>query len=81
VSNSRDRSIKLAQYRTIKSLRYYLLVAQNKTSVEVYGRLSEDAVFTYEVYESLEQNILLPALDAVLPMSEVYKYIEFVEEV
>lgn len=76
-----DRSIKLAQYRKIKPLRYYLLVAQNKPSVEVYGRTADDAVFTYEVYENLNENIQLPALEIVLPMSEVYKYIEFVDEV
>jgi Uma2 family endonuclease len=75
-----DRSIKLAQYRKIKSLRYYLLVSQTKPMVEVYGRTSEEAVFTYEVYETLEESIHLPALDFELPMSEVYKYIEFVNE-
>jgi Uma2 family endonuclease len=75
-----DRGKKLAQYRKIRSLRYYLLVSQTAVSVEVYGRTNENLVFTYEAYESMEDTIKLPALEFELPMSEVYKYIEFVEE-
>ncbi len=75
-----DRSEKLAQYRKIKSLRYYLMVAQTTTSVEVYGRTSEGSVFTYEVYETMDAIIKLPVLDFEMPMSEVYKYIEFATE-
>lgn len=75
-----DRSEKLAQYRKIKSLRYYLLVAQTAPIVEVYGRTNEGSVFTYEVYETMDAVIQLPALDFEMPMSEVYKYIEFIAE-
>lgn len=75
-----DRSVKLHQYIKIKSLRYYLLVSQTQPYVEVYGRTSEEAVFTYTVYEGIEDTIKLPALEFELPMSEVYKYIEFVNE-
>jgi Uma2 family endonuclease len=75
-----DRSVKLAQYRKIKSLRYYLLVSQAKPMVEVYGRQNETSIFTYEVYESLEEIVQLPALDFVLPMNEIYKYIIFTPE-
>ena len=75
-----DRSVKLAQYRKIKSLRYYILVSQTKPMVEVYGRQNETSLFTYEVYESLEEVVLLPALDFALPMSDIYKYIIFTEE-
>lgn len=71
------RAEKLAQYRKIKSLRYYLLVAQTAPIVEVYGRTNEGSVFTYEVYETIDAVIQLPALDFEMPMSEVYKYIEF----
>jgi Uma2 family endonuclease len=75
-----DRSVKLAQYRKIKSLRYYILVSQAKPMVEVYGRQNETSIFTYEVYESLEEIVQLPALDFVLPMTEIYKYIIFTPE-
>ncbi len=75
-----DRGKKLAQYRKIRTLRYYLLVSQTAVSVEVYGRTNENSVFTYEAYESMEDIIKLPALEFEIPMSEVYKYITFVEE-
>lgn len=79
-TESYDRSVKLAQYRKIKSLRYYLLVSQVKPLVEVYGRANEESVFTYEVYESLEEIIKLPALEFEMPMREVYNYIKFIPE-
>ncbi len=75
-----DRSEKLARYRKIKSLRYYLLVSQTEPMVEVYGRANEGSVFTYEVYESMDAIIQLPALDFSMPMSKVYEYITFVAE-
>ncbi len=76
-----DRSIKLAQYRKIKSLRYYLLVSQSSTYVEIFGRKNENDLFTYDVAEGIDATIELPALDFALPMSKVYEYIEFAEEV
>ena len=79
-TESYDRSVKLAQYRKIKSLRYYLLVSQVEPLVEVYGRANEESVFTYEVYESLEEIIKLPALKFEMPMREVYNYIKFIPE-
>lgn len=76
-----DRSVKFAQYRKIKSLRYYLLVSQTAPIVEVYGKVNEGAsVFTYEVYEGLDAIIQLPALEFEMPMSKVYDYIEFSED-
>lgn len=73
-----DRSVKLAQYRKIKSLCYYLLVSQTASIVEVYGKVNEGAsVFTYEVYEGLDTTIELPSLQFSLPMSKVYEYVEF----
>ncbi len=75
-----DRAEKLAPYRKIKSIRYYLLVSQTNPVVEVYGRANEESVFTYEVYENMDAVIKLPALDFELPMGDVYKYIEFVQE-
>lgn len=72
-----DRSTKLAQYRKIKSLRYYLLVSQTEPFVEIYGRASENELFTYDVAEGMEAVVQMPALDFALPLSKVYEYIEF----
>ena len=75
-----DRSVKLAQYRKIKSLRYYLLVSQTAPVVEIYGRANENELLTYDVAEGMDAIIQLPLLDFALPMSKVYEYIEFGEE-
>jgi Uma2 family endonuclease len=75
-----DRSTKLAHYRKLKSLRYYLLVSQTKPMVEVYGRQSEASIFTYEAYESIDDTVQLSAIDFSLTMKDIYNYIVFNEE-
>ena len=72
-----DRSVKLAQYRKIKSLRYYLLVSQSQPFVEIFARTNENELFTYDVAEGMDAVIQMPALDFALPLSKIYEYIEF----
>ncbi len=72
-----DRSIKLHNYRKIKSLRYYLLVSQEKPMVEVFSRQEGNAIFSYNLFEDVN-DILEFADDAlVLALKDVYKGIEF----
>jgi Uma2 family endonuclease len=75
-----DRSAKLKRYRTIPSLRYYLLISQTNASVEVYARNSEDTLFTYDVVEGLDAFIDLPAIEFRLALADIYRYIVFVPE-
>jgi len=75
-----DRSVKLAQYRKIPSLKYYLLVSQSATSVEVYGRKNEQDLFTYQAYESMDDLIALPAINFSMLMQDIYAYITFSPE-
>ncbi len=75
-----DRSVKLAQYRKLKSLRYYLLVSQVAPYIEIYSRANENDLFTYDVAEGPEAVVDLAALDFALPVSKVYEYIEFGDE-
>ena len=76
-----DRSVKLAQYRKIKSLRYYLLVSQSAPYIEVFGRSNENDLFTYDVAEGMEAIMHLSALQFDLPLSRVYEYIDFLPAV
>ena len=72
-----DRSVKLAQYRKIKSLRYYLLVSQSLPFVEIFARTNENELFTYDVAEGMEAIIQMPALNFALSLAKIYEYIEF----
>ncbi len=72
-----DRSVKLAQYRKIKSLRYYLLVSQSLPFVEIFARTNENELFTYDVAEGMEAIIQMPALNFALSLGKIYEYIEF----
>jgi Uma2 family endonuclease len=75
-----DRSIKLAQYRKIPSLKYYLLVSQSACSIEAYGRNNEQELFTYQAYETMDDVITLPAINFSMRMQDIYAYITFSPE-
>lgn len=72
-----DRSVKLAQYRKIKSLRYYFLVSQSLPFVEIFARTNENELFTYDVAEGMEAIIQMPALNFALSLAKIYENIEF----
>lgn len=75
-----DRGIKWLRYRKISSLIYYLLVDQYKVMVELFSRIEETDVWTVTVYESLDDVIVLPRLNAELLLAAIYEDIELIEE-
>ncbi|MCU0374545.1 MAG: Uma2 family endonuclease [Chitinophagaceae bacterium] len=74
-----DRVKKWEQYRTIRSLRHFLLVSQQRYQVEMYSRSHEHALFYYQCFDGLEGIITFPDLGFNLPMQEVYSGLEIVE--
>jgi Uma2 family endonuclease len=71
-----DRGAKFEAYRTIESLKEYLLISQEKTLVEQYIRNGEGK-WTYTAAEGLENSIALPSIECTLSLSAVYKRVEF----
>lgn len=71
-----DRGAKFKAYKTIESLKEYLLVSQNEPSIEQFVR-NGDGKWTYAAVEGLESSIALPSIECTLNLSAVYKRVEF----
>lgn len=72
-----DRGEKWAHYRKIPSLRYYMMVSQQKPMVELYGRPHAQSLFYFESFESLDALVDLREMDVQIPMSTIYDGIVF----
>ena len=73
-TESYDKSTKADAYRKISSLRYYILIAQDKILIDVYERKNDFWKLTN--YENIEQIIKLEQLDIDVKLSEIYKDIK-----
>jgi Uma2 family endonuclease len=70
-----DRTDKLREYCSLPTLQYYLLIAQDEYTVEVYRREGER--WMYEFYTKLQDTIDLPFFEAQLPLQAVYQKVVF----
>lgn len=70
-SEKYDRGAKFAHYRSLPSLREYILVSQNERLVEVYHR-EDERRWSYESSQSGERAVL-PALGIELAVDEIYE--------
>lgn len=66
-----DRDDKLKEYSQMERLHYYLLVEQDKISVECFRR--NGTKWEYEWYEALSEVVEMPFFPLALPLSEVYE--------
>ena len=77
-SEKYDRGIKSQYYRSLPSLQHYLIVDQSQVQVELYTRQEGD--WLIQDFNQLDMAISLEAIGVELPVSEVYRGIEFGEE-
>lgn len=71
-----DRGEKFENYRSIDSLREYLLIEQLRPSVELRRRSAENEWSTSTI-ESLDQSVHLASIDIDLPLTSIYELVEF----
>jgi Uma2 family endonuclease len=71
-----DRGDKFAYYRSIPSLRAYLLLSQQRVSAELFLR-QPSGDWLFSVYTDPSDRIPLAALDTELSLAEVYDKVEF----
>src|SRR5580700_1406105 len=74
-----DRGQKFDQYRTLPSLREYLLAAQDAPRIEQWIRQPDDNWLRAET-KGRGASIQLASVDCVLPLPEVYDKIEWPAE-
>jgi Uma2 family endonuclease len=68
----RDRIEKKALYQRLSSLQHYVLVERDRPAVEVYDRGEDERWIGTRQVDGLEETLLLPAIEAEMPMSEIY---------
>ncbi|MEI8213411.1 MAG: Uma2 family endonuclease [Planctomycetota bacterium] len=74
-----DRGKKFEHYRTIPSLKHYVLIAQDRYSIDCFTR-SADGSWVLTSCQGLDGKILLDAIDGELVGAEVYDKVVFVSE-
>jgi Uma2 family endonuclease len=70
-----DRGLKFQHYRTIESLREYILVEQNQARIEQYIRKT-DNTWTLRDYLSLDVELKLDSIGVSIPLRTVYERVE-----
>lgn len=71
-----DRGKKFEHYRTIPSLQHYLLIAQDRYSIDCFSKKS-DGSWSLTSCQTLDQSLELDAIDCRLAASEVYDKVVF----
>ena len=74
-----DRGKKFDHYRTIPSLREYVLVSQDEPMVQRFVR-NDDDTWTLSAVSSLDQAALLSSIGIDLPLADVYERVDFTPE-
>ena len=73
-TESWDRGGKFRQYRDIPSLKEYVMVTQDRASVERYIRQTDGGWLLQEI-ESIEAAVRFDSIDVMVPLAEIYRNI------
>lgn len=71
-----DRGLKFQLYRTIESLREYVLVDQEQVRIEHYTRQADEG-WTLRDYQTLDEHLNMPSLGVSISLQRIYNRIEF----
>jgi Uma2 family endonuclease len=71
-----DRSQKFEQYRTLESLKEYMMISSQRVSVERFTR-QPDGSWNYIARASLEDSIDLKSVDCHLLLADLYEKVDF----
>lgn len=72
-----DRTEKFARYRTIQSLRDYLLISQDRPCIEHFVRQKGKRQWMYNVETELTSSIWIESIKCELKLADVYELVEF----
>ena len=71
-SEGYDRGGKFACYRTLPSLKQYVLVAQDRIAVDVLTRAEADNRWVLTAYDQPDRDVAFDAIGCIVPMAEIY---------
>jgi Uma2 family endonuclease len=75
-TESLDRTEKFAHYRTIPSLMDYILIAQDKPSVEHFTRQKGKRAWLYNAETELTSSLWIASLKCELKLADIYDLVE-----
>jgi Uma2 family endonuclease len=78
-TEARDRGEKLLAYRTLESLREYVLVSQAKAIVEQYTKDVQEN-WIHKATIGVKSKVRLESIEVELSLEEIYQRIDFEEE-
>ncbi|MCA6501289.1 MAG: Uma2 family endonuclease [Pseudanabaena sp. M135S2SP2A07QC] len=74
-----DRGEKFRKYRSIPSLREYILISQSEAYIEHYSKSASKSenidIWQFQISDRLDQKITLPSLNIEVSLSEIYRRI------
>lgn len=75
-TESNDRSWKFAHCRRLETLRDYVLISQERPSIEHYTRHDMD-LWTLQEVNGLGETLRLPSIECELPLANIYNRVVF----
>lgn len=75
-----NRGFKWKRYKRIPSLKYYLLIDQESVFVELFTRLGNSDMFSYQAFENMEDTIPFGDIEFTLAVKSIYAGIVLKEE-
>jgi Uma2 family endonuclease len=72
-----DRGKKFEHYRTMASLKEYLLIAQDRVSVAKFLRPNDAGQWTWTVQTEAEESVSLGSCGATIRIADIYAGVEF----
>ena len=67
-----DRGKKFEHYRTIDSLQEYVLISQDRVSVEWFARSKDHPGWSLNATQDIQGELQLTSIEYVVPVAEIY---------
>jgi Uma2 family endonuclease len=77
-TKSYDRGDKFKLYRDISTLKEYILIDSKNVGIECW-RINTRGYWQLEEYKTIDQVLLIPALQISIPLQEIYDGTDFVQ--
>lgn len=77
---NRDRTTKFKYYRSLASFKEYVLIEQNRPSIQTfYKETDEQGEIKWVSYffDGIEDTLVIRSIDVKIPLTEIYKNVEF----
>ncbi len=69
-----DKGQKFSFYRTLPSLKEYILISQDAYFIETFFKKT-DTIWEYEVFEGLDNILKIKSLDITIAFEDIYRYV------